>query len=114
MEEELAGTDFKEQERSTKQWISEYRSIKLTSHAMKFSGRVVEARLRGEVNICEQQMNMVSSQRQVTQMQYLLQGCWEKKIQWQGWGKNYGMYVKYVRVVQGIYENCKTMVGYLK
>ena len=32
-----------------------YRGIKLLSHTMKVWERIVEARLRGEVTICEQQ-----------------------------------------------------------
>ena len=36
-----------------------YRRIKLMSHTMKLWGRVVEARLRTEVSICEQQYGFI-------------------------------------------------------
>ena len=37
-----------------------YRGIKLMSHTMKLWERVVEARLRAEVNICEQQYGFMT------------------------------------------------------
>lgn len=54
-----------------------YRGIKLISHAMKIWERVVEARLRGEVRICEEQFGFMPG-RSTTDAIFALRMLMEK------------------------------------
>ncbi|KAK3566561.1 hypothetical protein QTP86_000973, partial [Hemibagrus guttatus] len=76
------------------QSCSNYRGIKLMSHTMKVWERVVEARLRKVVEICEQQYIYDRVPRE--ELWY----CMRKS----------GVAEKYVRVVQDMYERSRTVV----
>ena len=54
------------------QSCSNHRGIKLMSHRMELRERVVEDRLRTEVNICEQLYGVKAKKKRVLQMQYFL------------------------------------------
>ncbi|KAF7702584.1 hypothetical protein HF521_001867 [Silurus meridionalis] len=73
------------------QTCSNYRGIKLISHTMKLWERVVEARLREEVTICEQKESVRQEE---------LWYCMRKS----------GVSEKNVRVVQDMYEDSVTAV----
>ncbi|KAK3541849.1 hypothetical protein QTP86_008058 [Hemibagrus guttatus] len=75
------------------QSCSNYRGIKLMSHTMKLWERVVEARLRKVVEICEQQYGFMP-RKSTTDAIFALRILMEK----------------YVRVVQDMYERSRTVV----
>ncbi|KAK3542339.1 hypothetical protein QTP86_025761 [Hemibagrus guttatus] len=75
------------------QSCSNYRGIKLMSHTMKLWERVVEARLRKVVDICEQQYGFMP-RKSTTDAIFALRILMEK----------------YVRVVQDMYERSRTVV----
>ncbi|RXN38888.1 Retrovirus-related Pol poly LINE-1 [Labeo rohita] len=109
-----------------------YRGIKLMSHTMKLWERVVEARLRAEVSICEQQYGFMP-RKSTTDAVFALRMLMEKYREgnrelhcvfvdlekaydrvpreelWCCMRKS-GVAEKYVRVVQDMYESCKTVV----
>ncbi|KAK2897556.1 hypothetical protein Q8A73_013936 [Channa argus] len=109
-----------------------YRGIKLMSHTMKLWERVVEARLRAEVNICEQQYGFMPRKSTTdavfalrTLMEKYREGHRELHCVFVDLEKAYdrvpreelwycmrtsGVAEKYVRVVQDMYESCKTVV----
>ncbi|KAK2902094.1 hypothetical protein Q8A73_011840 [Channa argus] len=109
-----------------------YRGIKLMSHTMKLWERVVEARLRAEVSICEQQYGFMP-RKSTTDAVFALRMLMEKYREghrelhcvFVDLEKAYyrvpreelwycmrtsGVAEKYVRVVQDMYESCKTVV----
>ncbi|KAI5627956.1 hypothetical protein C0J50_3222 [Silurus asotus] len=114
------------------QTCSNYRGIKLISHTMKLWERVVEARLREEVTICEQQYGFMP-RKSTTDALFALRMLMEKYREgqkelhcvfvdlekaydrvpreelWYCMRKS-GVSEKYVRVVQDIYENSVTAV----
>ncbi|KAK2899938.1 hypothetical protein Q8A73_013067 [Channa argus] len=109
-----------------------YRGIKLMSHTMKLWERVVEARLRAEVSICEQQYGFMPRKSTTdavfalrTLMEKYREGHRELHCVFVDLEKAYdrvpreelwycmrtsGVAEKYVRVVQDMYESCKTVV----
>ncbi|KAK2910488.1 hypothetical protein Q8A73_008203 [Channa argus] len=109
-----------------------YRGIKLMSHTMKLWERVVEARLRAEVNICEQQYGFMPRKSTTdavfalrTLMEKYREGHRELHCVFVDLEKAYdrvpreelwycmrtsGVAEKYFRVVQDMYESCKTVV----
>ncbi|KAK2891510.1 hypothetical protein Q8A73_017175 [Channa argus] len=109
-----------------------YRGIKLMSHTMKLWERVVEARLRAEVNICEQQYGFMprkSTKDAVFALRTLmekyreghrelhcvfvdLEKAYDRVPREELWYcmRTSGVAEKYVRVVQDMYESCKTVV----
>ncbi|KAK3562813.1 hypothetical protein QTP86_009964 [Hemibagrus guttatus] len=114
------------------QSCSNYRGIKLMSHTMKLWERVVEARLRKVVEICEQQYGFMP-RKSTTDAIFALRILMEKYRDGQrelhcvfvDWEKAYdrvpreelwycmrksGVAEKYVRVVQDMYERSRTVV----
>ncbi|KAK2917518.1 hypothetical protein Q8A73_004265 [Channa argus] len=109
-----------------------YRGIKLMSHTMKLWESVVEARLRAEVSICEQQYGFMPRKSTTdavfalrTLMEKYREGHRELHCVFVDLEKAYdrvpreelwycmrtsGVAEKYVRVVQDMYESCKTVV----
>jgi hypothetical protein len=109
-----------------------YRGIKLMSHTMKLWERIVEARLRREVRICEQQYGFMPK-KSTTDALFALRMLIEKYREgqkelhcvfvdlekaydrvpreelWYCMRKS-GVTEKYVRVVQDMYKDCKTVV----
>ncbi|KAK3548225.1 hypothetical protein QTP70_005145 [Hemibagrus guttatus] len=114
------------------QSCSNYRGIKLMSHTMKLWERVVEARLRKVVEICEQQYGFMP-RKSTTDAIFALRILMEKyrdglrelhcvfvdlekaydrvprEELWYCMRKS-GVAEKYVRVVQGMYERSRTVV----
>ncbi|KAK3537054.1 hypothetical protein QTP70_000286 [Hemibagrus guttatus] len=102
---------------------SNYRGIKLMSHTMKLWERVVEARLRKVVEICEQQYGFMpkkSTTDAIFALRILMEkyrdGQREKAYDrvpreelWYCMRKS-GVAEKYVRVVQDMYERSRTVV----
>ena len=109
-----------------------YRSIKLLSHSMKLWERVIEARLRQEVEICEQQYGFMPG-KSTTDPMFALRLLMEKYIEGQkklhcvfvdlekAYGRvpreelwycmrKSGMSEKYVRMVQDMYKDSVTAV----
>ncbi|KAK3537926.1 hypothetical protein QTP70_024555, partial [Hemibagrus guttatus] len=113
------------------QSCSNYRGIKLMSHTMKLWERVVEARLRKVVEICEQQYGLMP-RKSITDAIFALRSLMEKfrdgqkelhcvfvdvekaydrvprKELW--YCMRSGVAEKYVRVVQNSYERSRTVV----
>ena len=111
---------------------SNYRGIKLMSHSMKIWERVVEARLRGMIEICEQQFGFMPG-RSTTDAVFALRMVMEKFREGQKelhcvfvdlekaydrvprdelWYcmRRSGVPEKYVKVIQDMYEDCVTAV----
>ncbi|KAK3559330.1 hypothetical protein QTP86_012758 [Hemibagrus guttatus] len=103
------------------QSCSNYRGIKLMSHTMKLWERVVEARLRKVVEICEQQYGFMP-RKSTTDAIFALRILMEKyrdgqrELHWvpreELWYcmRKSGVAEKYVRVVQDMYERSRTVV----
>ncbi|KAI5086583.1 butyrophilin-like protein 3 [Silurus meridionalis] len=114
------------------QSCSNYRGIKLISHTMKLWERVVEARLREEVTICEQQYGFMP-RKSTTDALFALRMLMEKYREGQKelhcvfvdlekaydrvpreelwyWMRKSGVSEKYVSVVQDMYEDSVTAV----
>ncbi|KAK3567779.1 hypothetical protein QTP86_026457 [Hemibagrus guttatus] len=114
------------------QSCSNYRGIKLMSHTMKLWERVVEARLRKVVEICEQQYGFMprkSTTDAIFALRILMEKCrdgqrelhcvfvdlekaYDRVPREELWYcmKKSGVAVKYVRVVQDMYERSRTVV----
>ncbi|KAK3528935.1 hypothetical protein QTP70_012846 [Hemibagrus guttatus] len=114
------------------QSCSNYRGIKLMSHTMKVWERVVEARLRKVVEICEQQYGFMprkSTTDAIFALRILMEKYWDGQRElhcvfvdlekaydrvpreelWYCMRKS-GVAEKYVRVVQDMYERSRTVV----
>ncbi|KAK3557812.1 hypothetical protein QTP86_002686 [Hemibagrus guttatus] len=114
------------------QSCSNYRGIKLMSHTMKLWERVVEARLRKVVEICEQQYGFMprksttnaifalrilmekyrDGQRELHCVFVDLEKAYDKVLREELWYcmRKSGVAEKYVRVVQDMYERSRTVV----
>ncbi|KAK3562480.1 hypothetical protein QTP86_034595 [Hemibagrus guttatus] len=114
------------------QSCSNYRGIKLMSHTMKLWERVVEARLRKVVEICEQQYGFMprksttdaifalrilmekyrDGQRELHCVFVDLEKAYDRVLREELWYcmRKSGVAEKYVRVVQDMYERSRTAV----